>query len=317
MAQGIRVAVRSGDVPFANGQTVRIGDLADISGGSIVDRDRISQLDLETLRTSAQPCEISRKQIEMRILVDGYQRTQIGVTGPESILIRSTKPKQLLPHLEQDLESEIGRQFALDPKSVSVRLSNASQIASVQSRLGNQSFTTTVLLSAQLPMGQTPIEVEFTTDKGQRFVERFETQVIIEIQVALAKQPIQRGEVLSESMFDLVQRPIVQRADFAQQGHLIGRVAKRSIASNEVILRTYLADTVDRSEPVVKRNDLLDVIVPLGSSEVRLKNAKSLSTGDVGDTITVLNTRSNRQLSAIVVDRNLAKVLPLGRSVLR
>ncbi|WP_419189910.1 flagellar basal body P-ring formation chaperone FlgA [Stieleria marina] len=253
----------------------------------------------------------------MRILIDGYPRTQFSVSGPEAVLVSCGKTTRLAPRLETELANEIERQFALGVGDVTVRLANEQQTKAVQDKLKHGDYQTTVLLSDQLPMGQTSVEVEFAPNHGPHFVERFDAKIIVSIRVALAKQPIERGVVLDSSMFNLVQRPIVRKADFARDGYLVGRVAKRNIASNEVILSSYLAERTHSREPIIKRNDLLDVIVPLGRNEIRLKNAKSLSTGDVGDTITVINTRSNRQLSAIVVDRNLARVLPITGKVRR
>jgi flagella basal body P-ring formation protein FlgA len=315
-AQQIRVAIKDSAV-VSKHSIIRIDDIADLSGGSDSDRQRMARLDLESMNAIPDHCEILRRQVVIRLLVDGFPRDQFEVEGPQSITVRSEMPANLRPRLESDLQKEISRQFALNDDRVSVRLTNETQLQSVRRRLGGATFNTKVLLSPQLPLGRTNIEVEFSMQAGDRFVERFETQVVVEMSLAIAKEPIGRGQTLRNEMFDIVTRPVVRKADFALASAVVGQVAKRDISSNEVILRGHVGKLVARTDPVIKRNDLLDVIVPLGASEIRLKNARSLSVGDVGDTITVVNTRSNRQLSAVVVDRNLARVLPITGRIRR
>ncbi len=309
-AQQIRVAIKKQAI-VSKQSIIRIGDIAELSGGSESDRQRMARLDLESMNAAPDDCKILRRQVVIRLLVDGFEHERFEVVGPQSITVRSEMPASLRPRLETDLQKEISRQFALNEDTVSVRLTNEAQLEGVRQRLGGETFDTKVLLNPQLPLGRTPLEVEFSMQTGDRFVERFEVQVVVEMQLAIAKEPIGRGQTLSSEMFDVVTRPVVRKADFALASAVLGQVAKRDIPSNEVILRGHVGKATARTEPVIRRNDLLDVIVPLGASEIRLKNARSLSVGNVGDTITVVNTRSNRQLSAVVVDRNLARVLPL------
>ena len=312
----IRIELRRQTLRIPN-DNISIGDIATISGGSTAQRNRIASLDLEQFPSRQTTLSISDRQVQMRLLVDGFRRSQFVVSGPTAIEVARGTPQSLSLTLEAQLAREIARQFALDRDAVSVHLSNRQRIESVQNQLNGESYDIAVLLGSRLPMGKTFIEVEFSTQSGRRIVERFDTQVIIDVMVAVAKGPITAGTLIDQSMIQMVNRPFTRSADFAQQGQVVGRVAQRKIASNEVILQGYLSEPSNRQEPVVKRNDLLDVIVPLGDSEVRLKNARSMSVGHVGDTITVVNTRSNRQLSAVVVDRNLARVLPLTGRIRR
>ena len=161
-------------------------------------------------------------------------------------------------------------------------------------------------MSPQLPIGTSLIDVEFVDKRGRPFLVKLETQVIVLVEVALAKQAIKRGAVVQAGMIQSVMRPMLQRGKFASVDDLAGGVAAKNIARYEVILADSVAEARANSRPTVNRNDMLDVIVRLGQNEIRLKNAKAMSSGKVGETISVLNTRSNKQLSVTVVNRNLA-----------
>ncbi|NND99001.1 MAG: flagellar basal body P-ring formation protein FlgA [Pirellulaceae bacterium] len=313
-------------------QPITLGDVADITGGTAVERQQLLALDLDTLDLDPPDLEnrhqksahhdavpkvsaerwITRRQIEMRLLVDGYQRGDFVVAGPSAVMVRSTSSKQLRVVLEALFTQEIARQFGLDRDAVSVRITNDQQTKSAEANLVSSDFTTTVLLQPQLPIGKTQIQVDFSQPNGNRYLAAFDTQVIVTMEVALSTTRIPRGTLIDAGMFRVIKRPILVKADFADPQQLIGQVAKRDIVSNEALLNTSIATAPTDNKPTIQRNDMLDVIVSLGRNEVRLKNAKAMSAGKVGDRITILNTRSNKQFTATVVDHNLARLTPLS-----
>ncbi len=287
---------------------VTVGDVSSITGGTTQQRHRISGLDLDTLDPNVGACLITRRQVELRVLVDGWRRDQFQVVGPEQVNVRCSSAKQLRGKLEALLTKEIGRQFGLDTDTVAVRLVSHQQIKSAESALVSEDFSATVLFPAQLPIGKTRIQVEFQESNGNRFLQEFESQVIISRQVALANQAIPKGTVVDANMITVIERPIQNREHFADSKQVIGQVASRDIASNAVLLSNDVAKSSANRTPIVKRNDMLDVVVKLGTNEILLKNAKVMSAGAIGEPIVVLNTRSGVQFTATVVNRNLAEV---------
>lgn len=290
-------------------QRVAIGDVAAVSGGTQSDRQRIEQLDLETMGRTDSVLQIAKRQIELRVLVDGYARNAFEVIGPTAVTVRCSCARRLREELETLATAEISRQFGLDNESVGVRLENDHQIKAAEARLASNDFSTTVLFQPQLPIGKTQIQFEFLSETGDRFLFAFDAQVIVSMEVALATRAIAKGTVVDADMIRVIKRPMVKREAFAHGSEVAGRVAKRDISRNDVVLSTDIeAAGSTKLTPVVKRNDVLDVIIDVGSGQVRLKNARAMSQGAIGDTIVVLNTRTNIRLSATVVDRNLAKI---------
>jgi flagella basal body P-ring formation protein FlgA len=310
------LTISLGETPQSvSGQRITIGDVAEISGGTTSLRRRIADLDLDTLKGTSSTCRVSRRHIELRVLFDGYPRSQFKVVGPDEVVVRCTASGDLREKLEQLFAAEIARQFSLDREAIAVRLVNEQQIEAAESELSSADFSADVVFPSQLPIGKSQIQVEFESPDGNRFLARFETQVLVSLDVAVATQKIPRGTTVDQQMFRVIRRPILSKIDFAEPGQVIGRIAKRDISSNDVVLDSYLADPRTNQKPIINRYDLLDVIVELGQSQIRLKNAKALSAGNLGESIVVLNTRSNKQFRAKVVAANLAIVPQTRRGV--
>ena len=298
-----------------SGKRITIGDVAELTGSTTWQRRRIADLDLDTLQGNASVCRVTRRHIELRVLVDGYRRSQFQVIGPDEVAVRCVSGGDLREKLEQLFVAEIARQFGLDPQAIAVRIVNEQQVEAAESELSSADFSAAVVFQSQLPIGKSHIQVEFEEPDGKRFLERFETQVLISMDVAVSTRKIPRGTTVDQQMFRVIRRPILSKIDFAEPSHVIGRVAKRDISSNDVVLDSHLADPRINQKPIINRYELLDVIVDLGQSQIRLKNAKALSAGNVGESITVLNTLSNKQFRAKVVAANLAIVPQVLRGV--
>ncbi|TWU02375.1 flagellar basal body P-ring formation chaperone FlgA [Stieleria varia] len=292
-----------------------IGDVADVIGGAPIQRQQIAQLDLDRVDHQADQCVISMGQVRTRILLEGFRRDQFTVSGAQQSSIRCVPlgAPSFTSRVQESIAKEIARQFAMQPQSIAVRLQNESQIETLSGKLTSDEFGVTVVVQPQLPFGKTQIQVEFTQQTGQRFSIVLDTQVIVSLPVAISTQSITRGTAIDESMFQVIRRPIARRESFASPDALIGQTATRDIGENEVLLSTYLSNRPVVREPLVKRNDLLDVVIDLDGNEIRLRNAKAMSAGSKGDSIAVLNTNSNKQFSAVVIDKNLARVeIPRG-----
>ncbi|MEO1526934.1 MAG: flagellar basal body P-ring formation chaperone FlgA [Planctomycetota bacterium] len=286
---------------------VTIGEVATISGGTTNQQNFIAGLDLDVLDADGRYQYLTRREIEMRLLVAGYGRREFHLTGARVVDIRKANTSDFRKRLESLIHRELARQFGLESKNISIRIVGDEKLRSAESRIVGTDYSATVLFDSQLPVGKTGIQVEFTSPRD-RFFEDFEAHVILSTEVAVAAGNVTRGTVIDASKIRVIRRPIVRKADFADPRNVVGRVAKVDILSNDVLLTSYLTETNQNRTTVIQRNDLIDVIVQLGGTEVRLKNARAMKAGNIGDTITVLNTRSHNQLSAKVVSRTEAVV---------
>ncbi|QDV44133.1 flagellar basal body P-ring biosynthesis protein FlgA [Stieleria neptunia] len=308
-------ALSAGDVVVALHQTsstvadttVRIGDIANVLNATPSQRRDIEQLDLESLRDQ-DDCSITRKHVEMRLLLAGYERHSFNIIGPSTVSARRSSPAKLRSKLEQLLASDLGRQFAVAPERVAIRLTQTPQLATLEPKLAAGDFAVDLIPRNAFPIGRTRLAVAIIDSAGNQYSHSFDAQVSLSMKVAIASQPIAQGTVLKPDMFRLVDRSITQNADYANPDSTVGRTASRYIASNTILLTNHFHNTRAGHSQTVKRNDLVDVVISVGQGEIRLKNARAMEAGQIGDMIEVLNPQTNRRFNASIIGPNLATV---------
>lgn len=293
------------------GGPITIGDVATVQGANAKDHRRIEKLDLEAI-SGLKTRSITLRQIESRMLIDGFRRHQFKVTGPKTIEVRTANLQDVTAKMEGRLADEIRRQFALDAGSVTVHLMNETAWRAVLSKIDTSKAIPAVFLGTKLPIGRLRIDVEFIDKAGLRLAAKLDVQVAITMDVTLAKTRIQRGTKISPEMVKTIKRPVMQRTNFALQDNVVGAIAKRDIAESEVLLDSHIDTRADQRTSLVKRDDLLDVVVRIGGSEVRLNNARAMAAGNLGDTIAVMNTKTRTRLNAVITGRKVAVIARPG-----
>jgi len=76
----------------------------------------------------------------------------------------------------------------------------------------------------------------------------------------------------------------------------------RPLAKGSVILSSYV-----KIEPVIKRGDIVQIILEVGRLHVRAEG-KALRSAGKGDRLKVQNMRSNEIIQTIVEDKNTVRV---------
>ena len=302
--RGVIIALAQQPVAVKH-RTVRIGDVARVVGGTTAQQRFIAELDLETLIDQSE-CRVHKPQVITRLLLSGFSRDEFEVTGPESVMAWRTSPTQIRDHLLRRIAEALGEQFGMESTNITVRLVGEGPLSEIESAFPEPSFDVRVLPPNEFPIGRHRLSVEMSDSAGRRLQAVLDCQVGVSMRVAIVTQPVARGSVIRSDMVRLVDREIVAKADYANPGEVVGRTANRYVPSNSILLASYLLTTRGRAAAVIQRNDLIDVVVPIGSGEIRLKNAQALEAGGVGDVIEVLNPNSGRRINASVVGPNLA-----------
>lgn len=303
-ARGVIISLAQEDVGVDQ-KTVRIGDVARVVGVSGNELEYITELDLETL-SEKDSCKISKQQITMRLLLAGFERDSFEVTGPGDVTAWRSSPTQMRGHIATLMANKLSEQFGMDSGRVSVRLTNAEQLKSIEATFPNPTFDLEILPPNEFPIGKQRLSVDLIDADGRRTGVILECQVSISMPVPIAVGPIARGSVIQPNMIRIVEREIVARADYASTDAIVGRTANRYISGNSIVLANHLIPTRRGTNDLVKRNDLVDVVVKIGNGEIRLKNAQALESGKMGDTIEVLNPQSGRRINASIIGPNLA-----------
>lgn len=281
---------------------VRIGDIAEVKGGSPTWRKRITELDLDSVGEKA-PVHISANQVNLRIQLAGYSRP-IAISGKDSVFVMRQSNEKLRTTLESKIRDEVCRQFGLRQDQVSVRLQE-SQVAALAGKVPKLDFKLRALFDTKLPHGQKRLTVDITTGLQRAIRVDLNASIVITRSVAIATTPIPQGTKITESMVQSVERPINHNDSLLSLNEVIGKVTRRRIPQHTSIA------TQDLSSPqefVIRPNSLVDVVVHIGNTEVRMKDAMVLSSGRIGERIRLRNMKSKAEFAATLVTQNLAQI---------
>ena len=281
---------------------VRIGDIAEVKGGSPTWRKRITELDLDSVGEKA-PVHISANQVNLRIQLAGYSRP-IAISGRDSVFVMRQSNEKLRTTLESKIRDEVCRQFGLRQDQVSVRLQE-SQVAALAGKVPKLDFKLRALFDTKLPHGQKRLTVDITTGLQRAIRVDLNASIVITRSVAIATTPIPQGTKITESMVQSVERPINHNDSLLSLNEVIGKVTRRRIPQHTSIA------TQDLSSPqefVIRPNSLVDVVVHIGNTEVRMKDAMVLSSGRIGERIRLRNMKSKAEFAATLVTQNLAQI---------
>ncbi|QEG23385.1 flagellar basal body P-ring formation chaperone FlgA [Mariniblastus fucicola] len=302
----VQVIVRSNQLTVADGE-LSIGDVCDVRGGSPLLRNRIKTLDLD-LVVAGKSTVVSRQQVAIRIALDGVARTSISLSGPEKTTVNLIPNEKLQERLEAKLGHDLSFQFGIGVDDVRVRLLNLDVIAKLRDSINTGDFEILAFFPAQLPLGDKYIQVEYSDSSGNRVTHRTHVQIVVMQNVFVTSGLISKGTVITAGHVQNIKRPLMDGKIELAGAECVGCVASRDIAPHQIVTSRHLSRRPVRKQVLVKRNDLVDIVLMQGRLRVRVKNAKVMTSGARGEMVRVLNTNSNKEINAVVYDRTTVVV---------
>lgn len=298
----IQLRIRSATLTMSKPE-ITIGDVCDVRGGSPQLRNRISSLDLDVVAPEVKT-EISQQQVLVRIALAGISRKSIKIDGPESIEIQLIANEHLQQRLESKIGVELGKQFGIAVADIRVRLLDQNVLEQLREQVETDNFDLMAFFSNQLPLGDKYVQVDISDAKGNRWSRKVRVQIVVLRDVFVTSGAVARGTVITASHVQSIKRPLMDSSVEIAGEDCVGCTAIRDIAPHQIVTTRHLSRQPVRNRTLVKRNDLVDVVLISGRLQVRIKNAKVMSSGGKGDTVRVLNTNSGKEVSAIVQDQS-------------
>lgn len=302
----VKITLRSNTLTVAEPE-LSIGDICEISGGSIQLRRQIEQMDVDVV-TPDTATKVSRQQIVVRLVLAGIPRKSVQVLGPDSVVVNMIPNEKLQQRIESKIEAELSSQFGIALPDVRVRLLDTEPLKKLRNSIDTANFKTLAYFPSQLPLGDRYIQLEAWDTIGNRVAQKLHVQIVVLQNVFVTSGVVSKGTVITASHVQNIKRPIMDSKVELAGSDCLGCVASRDIAPHEVVTTRHLSRRPVRKQMVVKRSDLVDIVLIQGPLQVRLKNAKVMSSGGIGDVVRVLNTNSNKQLNAVVKDRTTVVV---------
>ena len=290
---------------------VSIENVARISGGDLITRRRISELDL-TGNGDTSVRRITKQQVELRILLEGISSAAFQLSGPEAIMIQ--QPAVVDPLENTDVPEEPFEKVALEfltpllaerlgvtPDELEVQLSRPI------ARGSDDEFTPDMQLKHYLPsrISKDSLTTKVGIHDGSRLVKTITLSLRIRVSqsVLVASRRIESGSEITDDAVTEEVRFVSISDGHSATDEVLGRVARRTILPRQIVLKKDLRPArAAKRQLVVRTRDIVEIIASHKSLRVRVNGAVALQSGAIGDSIRVQNPTSGAVLIAQVVE---------------
>jgi flagella basal body P-ring formation protein FlgA len=155
---------------------------------------------------------------------------------------------------------------------------------------------------ADLPHGNFSVPLEVEKD-GQSATLWLQGQLIIKKFVPVTKREIFFGERIQAGDVDWAWRDVTMAQDgIPSSSEVVGRRVKTSLRVSDIVFSGSL-----EREKALRRGEVARVISGHGDWEVSI-NAIAQQDAEVGDTVTLKNPRTNRDLTGVVVSKDEVEI---------
>ncbi len=275
---------------YVKGPTVTLGEVAEITG------DDAETCGAVQLVPAAPPSEVRRIEkflVEARLKAAGIPAASFELRGASAVMARTLHTELKKETLEENLRAYIEHEMPWKAEDAVVEING---------------------IPDALVVAEGEIGYEWKCDPGFRFLgtggirgavtvdgqvkRSFLCKVSIEAydNVVVATSPIERGNGMNARNVTLERRAIssIREAVFHDLAELDGMVARRSIASGELITQRSLVAQI-----VIRRNQLVTVETRAGGLQVETQ-ARAGADGAIGDVIVCVNPNSNQPFQGVV-----------------
>jgi flagella basal body P-ring formation protein FlgA len=117
-------------------------------------------------------------------------------------------------------------------------------------------------------------------------------------QIPVPKRLISAGDIIApdDLEWQAVHLTRLSGNSLTDAEQLVGRMAKRPLKAGQILRQSDVAVS-----PVIRKNDLIRLVVKTGQMTLTVQG-KALQDAALGQTVRVVNTNSNRQLTGTVID---------------
>jgi flagella basal body P-ring formation protein FlgA len=307
-AQQVEVRLRTPVVSCSH-KTIRVQDVAVLSGGNSFIRQKLSGLDLDEFTADRPSIEIQSSVVRYRILMAGIDAREFVVAGHET-MVRFEAPIDGDRLVEQLLTEQLIQTFHVPDESVELQLLTtvAETLQSTGFDLGTLQVTAQFPL--ELPLGTRNFEVSISDDTGHFQQINVSLKIAVYRDLVMAKQNISRGEILDREKIERVRRPIDNpQVAFASYEQTVGKQAQHDIQQFSLVKAQFVRESNPGVAAFdVTRNSVVNIVIQRGPLSITLKSARANENGRIGDYLNFTNPKSGETVRAKLVDRTTAMI---------
>jgi flagella basal body P-ring formation protein FlgA len=303
------VVLRLRDRAVVTARTVTLADVAELTGGLAVLRERIGLLDVAEVPRDGGGLSVSRRQVEYRLRlaevpsalyrVEGAGVTQIGtrfrpVTSDEVVAAARKTLLGRLPWSADEVQIDL-----IQPVVAPLPAVAADEQLTIKAEPH----------PGQRPPGRLQVDVRLFVQGEQRFALPVYFNVRPCQRVVVCRHRINRGEELTAASVFVERQPVDGRGRNALSPEAMARKrARHTLLPGHMVLLTDVEDqAAPPQHPVVKPQDAVRLLVKVGGLKVTAAG-QALQEGRVGQLIRVQNVDSKKVILGRVVEAGLVEV---------
>lgn len=301
-AEGITITIP--EEVRVDGPFMTLAEVAHIRGDDSERIKSLGQLKIGSAATPGNHMILTQELLSMRLAVTGLDLNNIAWNIPPIVTVttnfQTINGQSVVDKGIMTIKNQIGS--SVDSADLSVL-----PIGTVQDMITPVGDS---VLTSSLPSGiryNAPTMVRMTVNvNGQVFsTTNLRFDVKLYRQVAVAAHQVRAGEILtSENLrYERMDTGHLKTGYFTDMSKVIGLETRRPLTPGMVV-----TDLMLNKPNVIKRGDLVNIIVRIGGMEV-IVVGKAMQDGYVGQLIRIQNTNSNKFISAKVLDETTVQVL--------
>lgn len=287
-------------------EVVRLADVSNITGGTLLPRRRIADLDVATLAADEERI-LSRRQIDLRVRLAGFSPDDFSVVGANSVEVHRLASISAESQILNFLKPELARRLGIEIDELEVRLlrpipKNISALFTDPVQLSHN-------LRTRLRLGTITTNVSVTPATGATQSFSLALQTMKYREVLVATRPLPKGAMISSEDVKKERRLIDHSTLRNLPPNVIGSQLKRSVPEQAILSKLDLTrPTTKRKDYVIRSRDIVEIVARRGGLKARVAGAVALQNGSVGESIRVKNPSSGRILNGEVVSPGLVLI---------
>lgn len=286
-----------------SGERILLGDVASIQALNPAGTDlaeALSQVDLGPAPAAGEQIILRRTQIEQWLTASRLNLGEVSWSLPQELRLNGQgqvlSEESLKMALEQYLSetepyrggeyslisAHFGRLPTLPPGRVTYRF--VPQSSSNPAYLAGNFF--------------------FSVNGREAARARVTAQVDLSIRAVVAARPLSRGHVLTEDDVSLSLAPYAQaKGALTDPAMVIGNAMKNNVNAGEPISERNLSKSL-----MIRRGDMVTIVAQQGGLKVTA-SGQARQDGALGDTVSVTNLNSNKNVSGKVIGPNMIEIV--------
>ncbi|MFC1758073.1 flagellar basal body P-ring formation chaperone FlgA [Planctomycetota bacterium] len=288
--------------------TVYLRDIATISGGDAVLRNRCGEVDVALLAIVSDDESIGKSLVEIRLLIAGLDGTDFNISGAESVTVRRIKNRSMDESIIETAQSALATIWQVKAEDVFVQLANPLS-DTLLARLGSNSEIKPIL-TGEPRLGTN--RILFGAYENGTLIEKFTASLEVSIQkeLAIAKVPLKAGMIIEKEHVDKVRRNFRSRDALHSPSDVVGLEVSRTIRPGQIITSSVIrpADVSKKRDIIVKRRTRVRLVATKGRVTVSIPEAEALDDGAVGETIRVRNLQSGKIVTGRIASDKSVKI---------